>query len=171
MKSTTLTFGKYAGLSLPQIILRDADWFFWALRKGVFWDRLADEADDLARKAKRIKIPKPDPENWEVEYHYEDAGHFVEFEFVPADVPSYCGYRWVRSVPYLDLSCIHQYRTYDKRGCKNLLRDFRHFYFGDDVLLTKRRCERFFSRRRNFIRLPKTTVDAGNNQIFAIYFV
>ena len=41
MKWTTLNFGKHAGLSLPQIILCDADWFFWALNKGVFWGRQA----------------------------------------------------------------------------------------------------------------------------------
>jgi hypothetical protein len=36
MKWTTLNFGKYARLSLPQIILADADCFFWALNKWAF---------------------------------------------------------------------------------------------------------------------------------------
>jgi hypothetical protein len=31
-----------------------------------------------------------------------------------------------------------------------LLRDFRRLYFGDHTRLTKRRCEQFFSRRKNF---------------------
>ena len=151
MKWTTLNFGKHAGLSLPQIILADADWFFWALYKDVFSGRLADEAKDIAAKAKAIKIPKPDPENWLVEYRYEDDGRFSEVAFVPADAPSYCAYRRAARLPYLDLSVIRRSRTYDKRGCRNLLRDCRRLYFGDGVRLTKRRCEEFFSKRRNFV--------------------
>lgn len=80
MKWTTLNFGKHSGLSLPQIILSDADWFFWALNKGVFWGRLAIEAEELAARARAIKIPKPDPENWLVEYRREDNGRFLEFD-------------------------------------------------------------------------------------------
>jgi hypothetical protein len=155
MKWTTLNFGKYAGFSLPQIILTDADWFFWAFYNDVFWGRPADEAEDVAAKAKAIKIPKPDPENWEVEYRHENDGRFVEIAFVPAGVPSYCGYRRISRLPYLDLSFIRRSRTYDKQGCKNLLRDFRSLYFGDGIRLTKRRSEQFFSRRRNFMKLAK----------------
>jgi hypothetical protein len=157
MKWTTLNFGKYAGFSLPQVIMRDPDYFFWAFDEGVFQGRgrLADEAEDVASKAKAIKIPKPDPENWEVECRYGDDGRFMELGFVPAGEPSYCGYRNVSRSAYIDLSVIRHSRTYDKRGCKYLLRDFCHLYFGDDIRLTKRRCEKFFSRRRNFMRSAK----------------
>ena len=31
MKWTTLTFGKHDGKTLPEIIIKDADWFFWAI--------------------------------------------------------------------------------------------------------------------------------------------
>ena len=98
-----------------------------------------------------IKIPKHVPKNWEVEYRYEDDGRFTEFDFVEAGVPSYCGFRRIHRLSYLDLSFIRRKRTYDKQGCRNLLHCFRHHYFGD-VCLTKRRCERFFSKRRNFLR-------------------
>jgi len=152
MKWTTLNFGKHAGFSLPQIILSDADWFFWAFYKDFLWGRLADEADDLAAKAVAIKIPKPDAEHWEVEYRYEEDGRFCEFEFVRKDAPSYgAGYRRVSRLPYLDLSFIRRSRTYDKCGCRNLLRDFRRLYFGHRTRLSKRRCERFFSNRKNFL--------------------
>jgi hypothetical protein len=80
-------FSKYAGLSLPQIILADADWFFWALNEGAFWGKPGEEAEDLAAKARAIKIPKPDPENWQVEYCFENNGRFVEFGFVKTDAP------------------------------------------------------------------------------------
>jgi hypothetical protein len=43
MKWTTLNFSKYAGLSLPQIILADADWFFLGIQSrgvlGQAWRR------------------------------------------------------------------------------------------------------------------------------------
>ena len=152
MKWTTLNFGKHDGLSLPQIILADADWFFWAYYNDVFKGRLAEEAENLAAKARAIKIPKRYRENWVVEYRYENDGRFMEFAFVEADMPSYCGYRRVHRLPYLDLSFIRRSRTYDKGGCKNLLRDFRRFHFGDGIRLTKRRSEEFFSKRSNFLR-------------------
>jgi hypothetical protein len=61
-----LTFGKHDGKTLPQVILTDPDWFFWAIEKRVFdnWPALRVEANDILQKARRIKIPKPDPENW-----------------------------------------------------------------------------------------------------------
>jgi hypothetical protein len=157
MKWTTLKSGRHAGLSLPQMILADADWFFWVLNEGFLWGRLAKEAEDLARKARAIKIPKHVPKNWEVEYRYEDDGRFTEFAFVRPGVPSYCGFRLFYRLSYLDLSFIRRKRTYDKQGCRNLPHCFRHHYFGDGVRLTKRRCEKFFSKRRNFLKSSKAT--------------
>ena len=31
-----LPFGRYEGKTLPQVVLRDADWFFWALGTRAF---------------------------------------------------------------------------------------------------------------------------------------
>jgi hypothetical protein len=152
MKWTTLNFSKYAGLSLPQIILADADWFFWALNEAAFWGKPGEEAEELAAKARAIKIPKHVPNNSEFEYRYEDDGRFMEFDFVEVGVPSYCGFRRIHRLSYLDLSFIRRGRTYDKQGCRYLLRCFRYHYFGDVVRLTKERCETFFSKRRNFWR-------------------
>jgi hypothetical protein len=50
----------FGGKTLPEIIVRDLDWFFWMLPK--FYSRLGTEARDLARKAHAIKIPKGAPE-------------------------------------------------------------------------------------------------------------
>jgi len=49
MRWTTVSFGRYKGKTLPEIIVRDLDWFFWALPK--LYGKLADEAQELARKA------------------------------------------------------------------------------------------------------------------------
>jgi hypothetical protein len=150
----TLKFGKHAGKTLPEIILSDADWFFWALNKGVFKGRLANEAAKVVQRARAIKIPKRRPKRWEVEYSYDDTGGFSGFQFVKADMPWPCGFRSIRRLPHLDLACIRRGKEYDKRGCRNLLRDFRYYYFGDNTRLTKRRCEQFFSNKDNFLKPP-----------------
>ena len=146
---TTLNFGTHAGKSLPQIIISDADWFFWAIHAGVFEGTLAAEAEDLVEKATAIKIPKPDAAHWQVEYRYEERGRFLGFEFVRAN--SHCGHHSTRRLPHLDLSCVRRGKAYDKKGCRNLLRDFRRYCLGKKSA-TKRRCEKFFSNSKNFVR-------------------
>jgi hypothetical protein len=148
MRWTPLNFGKHEGKSLPQIIISDADWFFWALASGAFEGRFAAEAEDLVDKATAIKIPKSNPNRWRVEYRYEDKGTFLGFEFVKAK--SHFGHHATRQ-PHLDLSCVRRGKTYDKKGCRNLLRDFRRYCFGKKSA-TKRRCEKFFSNSKNFVR-------------------
>jgi hypothetical protein len=152
MRWATLTFGKHAGETFPEIILSDADWFFWALNTGVLKGRLANEAAKLVQRARAIKIPKRNPKRWQVEYSYDDTGGFCGFRFVKADIPLPCESRSIRWLPYLDLSYVRRGKAYDKRGCRNLLRDFRHHFFGDNTRLTKRRCQQFFSNKRNFLR-------------------
>jgi hypothetical protein len=148
MRWTTLNFGKHRRKSLPQIVIFDADWFFWAVARGAFEGRLAAEAEDLVDKATAIKIPKSNPKRWRVEYRYEDTGKFLGFEFVKAK--SHCGHHATRQ-PHLDLSCVRRGKAYDKKGCRNLLRDFRRYCLGKKSA-TKRRCEKFFSNSKNFVR-------------------
>jgi hypothetical protein len=151
MRWTTLNFGKHAGKTLPEIILSDADWFFWALKKDVFKGRLTIEAEELVQRARAIKIRKRRPERWQVEYSYDNTGGFSGFRFVKVDIPWRCGTRSMR-LPYLGLLWVRR-KAYDKRGCRNLLRDFRHYYFGDNTRLTKQRCQEFFSNKRNFCQI------------------
>jgi hypothetical protein len=154
MRWTILHFGKHKGRSLPEIILFDVDYFFWALNKeGVLQGKLGKEAAMLVKRVRAIKIPKPNPKRWQVEYSYDDTGGFIGFCFVKANIPSYYGSRSVRLSPHLDLSYARGRKKYDKRGCRNLLRDFRYNYFGKNTRLTKRRCQEFFSNKDNFLRL------------------
>ena len=69
MRWNTVQFGRYKGKTFPEIIVRDPDWFFWMLPK--FNGKLAKEADDLARKARAIKIPKGKGKKLQVEYQYD----------------------------------------------------------------------------------------------------
>src|SRR4051812_30151531 len=118
MRWTILNFGKHAGRSLPEIILSDADWFFWALNKAILKGRLADEAAKLAQRARTIKIPKANPERWRVEYSYADTGKFCGFSFVKAKTPFHYGGGLAQRLPFLDLSCIRRGKPYDKGGCR-----------------------------------------------------
>ena len=102
MSWSVLPFGKYRGKTLPQIIVRDLDWFFWMLPK--FYGRVADEAQDISRKARAIKIPNQDGRDLQVEYRYDIDGRFRGFTFVEADGARY--FRWATRLPYLDLSRI-----------------------------------------------------------------
>jgi hypothetical protein len=143
---TALSFGRHRGKTLPQIILDDTDWFFWILPK--LYGPLKTEADDLARKASKITIPRRNPRKWSVEYRFEHGDRFCGFDIVRAD--SFMNSKWSVRLPYLDLSLPRSYKAYDQQGYRNLIRDFRRLYF-DDRNLTKKRCEVFFDNADNFL--------------------
>ena len=145
MTFTTLSFGGHEGKTLPQTILDDPDWFFWILPK--LYGPLKIEADDLAAKASKIKIQRRNPRKWCVEYRVE-YNRFCGFDIVRAD--SFMNSKWSIRLPYLDFGLPRSYRAYDKRGYRNLIRDFRRVYF-DDRYLTKKRCEVFFDNTDNFL--------------------
>jgi hypothetical protein len=114
MSWSVVPFGKYSGKTLPEIIVRDLDWFFWVLPK--FYGRLETEARDLARKVSAIKIPKELGKKLEVEYRYEfdswsELGRrFCGFTFVKGEArPS----QWTTRLPYLDLSFPLRRKKYD----------------------------------------------------------
>jgi hypothetical protein len=153
MSWTVVRFGKYRGKTLPEIIMKDPDWFFWMLPK--FYRKLAKEAEDLARKARAIKIPKGKGKKLRVEYRYElDTGsilgrRFCGFELVE-DSAYYCK-KWTTRSSHLDLTMPLREKEYNKRGGGFMIKDFRRHYFGENKRLTKKRCERFFSDDKNFL--------------------
>jgi hypothetical protein len=148
MPWSTLLFGKYAGHTLPEIILADPDWFFWALPK--LYGKLANEAQYLARKARSIKIPKRYGKKLEVEYRYDCDQRFCGFAIVKANRARS---RWTTRLPHLDLALPLRRKKYDKRTGRIVVRDFRRNFFGEHKRLTKERCERFFSNDANFISI------------------
>ncbi len=149
MSWSVVPFGKYAGCSLPEIIVRDLDWFFWAVPK--LYGRLGDEAQVLARKVQTIKIPKSHAEWWQVEYRYDCDQRFRGFELVRAGSTFSC--RWATRLPHLDLTWPVRQKRYDKRAGRIVVRDFRRQFFGQHRRLTKQRCEEFFSNDANFLAI------------------
>lgn len=147
-----LNFGKHNGKSLPEVLLHDPDYFFWAIENRVLekskWH--AAEARDLNFKARNIKIPKPDTERWCVNYLFDHRDKFCGFNLAP-----------VSSAPEahpnrLDLSVGYRHKQYDKLGNKLLLRDFKKYYFGDGSRkFTRPQCEDFFDNAANFYKPTK----------------
>src|ERR1700686_336432 len=79
---TPLNFGKHAGRTLPQVVLSDPNWFFWAVSKDIFVGKLGSEAKALDLRARNIGIPKPNAKKWEVEYRWDREHRFLGCDFV-----------------------------------------------------------------------------------------
>ena len=144
-----LKFGKHEGKTLPQIMLSDPDWVFWAHDHRIFREPQDAEAEEVAYRARNIKIPKIVPENWRIEYEFSLDHKFVNFSIVDAKTAtSIAPYNKIST--HLDLSLPREMKTYDKLGSKLMLANFRNYYF-DGSNLTKEKCENFFYRSKNFI--------------------
>jgi len=147
-KWSELRFGRHHGKTLPQVLVTDPDWFLWVVRDNILKYQYAAEAEILYKKSRRIRIPKPDPENWEVEYRFDENDGFEGFSIVRVGSYMHAGSDFRHRERHLDLGCLR--RPFDKKGGKNLIRDFRSYYF-DDQYLTKRRVEAFFNDDGNFV--------------------
>ena len=145
---TVMPFGKYEGKTLPEIIMRDPDWFLWVLPK--LNGKLAKEAGEVARKARAIKIPKGKGKRLLVEYRYELdtesilGRRFCGFELVE-DSAYYCK-KWTMRSSHLDLTLPVREKKYNKRGGRIMIEDFRRHFFGENKRLTKKRRARRHQR-------------------------
>ena len=146
---SVLSFGKYAGKTLPEIILTDPDWFCYMLPKLYDWPR--EEADELNLRARAIRIPRKKASGFEVECRYDPEGRFEGVCIVKVGTPLQS--RYATRLPYLDLLAPIGVKKYDKRSGRVMVRDFRVNYFGENKRITKKRCERFFSDDTNFVHV------------------
>jgi hypothetical protein len=153
MKWTTLNFGKHVGRTLPQVVLSDPNWFFWAAR--ILYGQLGTEAEALHRQARNIKIPRPNSKKWEIEYRRDRDDRFLGFEIVKAD--SHVHSPLFERLPHLDLGYVRRGNVHDTRDCRRVIRDFRRLYF-DELNLTKQRCEEFFENEDNFTKAGRWTM-------------
>ncbi len=146
---TSLRFGKHEGNTLPWIILKDPDWFYWAFGKNLFRGRPDEEAAEIGRKPCSIKIPKSDPENWRIEYQFTYDDKFAGFSIIDEKSAAHSPKNSEIST-HLDLSLPRRLKKYDKFGNELMLGDFHNHYF-DGASLTKDKAERFFYDDRNFL--------------------
>ena len=146
---TKVGFGKYAGKTLPQVVLIDPDWFFWAVENKVFdTPDLQAEAAEVYRKAMRIRIHQPDSV-----VEYVVPGHIGKLTDVVVVPVAELREDFVEGVHegWFDLYLPRLISPYDKTGNKIMLRAIRHYVFGNEkARLTKARCEAFFDDDSNF---------------------
>ncbi len=148
LSESELTFGRHQGKTLPQIVLKDPDWFFWALRRRLFRPPLAAEAKDITYKICHIKIPRPNPEEWKFELICNSDGKLLNLRLLRTEDAVY-GHVNKQIMGVLDMSWPRLWGGYGKSSCKCLLAAIRHYYFGGSRM-TKARCEAFFSNNANF---------------------
>ncbi len=146
---TTLKFGKHEGKTLPQAMFSDPDWVFWAHDCRIFREPQDAEAEEVAYRARNIKIPKSDPENWRIEYRFTHDDLFSGFSIIDNKSAAHPSENSKIS-EYLDLTVPRRMNKYDKFGNQLMLNNFREYYFNGEKL-TREKCDRFFIREQNFL--------------------
>jgi hypothetical protein len=135
------------------VALHDPDYLFWLVDENILrddpWLRL--KADELARKARNIRLPRRDPQNWCVLYFCNRRGTLAGVEIIQKkDLAAYEGERY--SADRIDLSFARQWKKYDKLGGRILLKAVKRLYFNDgDARLTDKACRDFFANEDNFV--------------------
>lgn len=144
-------FGKWSGKgkTLPQIIVADPDWFFWALENGAFKGALAKQAETLAKRARAIRLPPSCSKTHCIQYVITHDGKFGGFNVIPADQGPHVGSSSEKRSATLSLEAPRKFAPYDKLGGKLMIKSFKHHWFNDKAL-TKARVETFFDDSANF---------------------
>ncbi len=117
------------------------------MEKGVFLSRprVAIEAATLEFKARNIKIPKADPENWCVEYLQYVGSTFADFRVVEKERPDRNSSDVLFRDDCFDLSIPQQLKRCGKLSRRMLLKKFKCLFFGaKNARLTKKQREEFF---------------------------
>ena len=146
MKWKELQVEKFAGKSLPQVLGRDPDWFYWAGENGVYKGELLAQAKVLGRRSRKIKIP-----TGKVALYFTNPlanNSFDNFRIENNSVPK-TGNHCVARLEYLDMYIPRSIKEYDKLGYQNFLQTFKEEFF-EGGNLTKKRLEEFWGNPSNF---------------------
>jgi hypothetical protein len=147
-----VNFGKWTdkGKSLPQVLLDDPDWFFWAYDAGAL--RKYARAAELYEKARAIKIPQTKPGTTLVAEYFihPPTGKFGGVHIVPSDQPQHEGSSSTWRQPVLDLAAARGVASYDKTGCAILARHLRAMVWPEKKRLPRATVEAFFDDDQNF---------------------
>ena len=149
---TTICFGIHANKTLPQVMLHDPDWFFWAYKEGWFAcnPALAREAELINVRARSIKLPDK-YKDCVVKYFTNNRNKFYEFMIFPRQEADYA----VKQSDLIDMSVSHELAPYDKGGYKRFLATMKSYIFGNkSARITMQRAEAFFNDPSKFSLLP-----------------
>lgn len=140
---------KNANITLPQLLVRDPNYFFWAVRENIFQGAAGVQAKILAERARSIFLPEPYSETHTVQYVYTRDDKLAATNIIPVEQGEHFGSSKEVRKPFLDLGM-----PGDKTGAKLLVKRLKYNWFGDKSL-TKARTEGFFSNPANF-KAPDT---------------
>jgi len=143
-----LTFGKYKGKTLPQVIFSDPDWFYWGCENGVFKGKIGREAQEIFQKANAIKVPQAGGKRRVVQYIIDKpTGKFGIMKSVEYNK----GLDTYDISDYIDFSVPRRLFKYDKTGYKNFVPALKKILFGNArCKMKKKKCEDFFDDENNF---------------------
>ena len=147
MEWTEIYFKKYAGKTLPQIIFRDADWFFHKYENGDFKNHHAIEARELYRRARSIRVPQKNGQKMVVEYIIHGNRKFGTMRLI-SDAS---GVVSLNVSHLIDFYVPRSYAPYDKMGYRNFVSALKTILFGNpSQRMSKEACEEFFNDDSNF---------------------
>lgn len=150
MKWTSFSTRKYQDITLPQLLFKDADYFFWAEDAGVFRSGLAEEVREIYSRATSIRIPARFPEHIAQYVIHRPTDTFQDLRLIHKS-DHQTQHAWYSDV--IDFSVPHQMKRRDKLGNRNLVKNLKFYLFEDEsIRLSKQRCESFFSDDSNFVR-------------------
>ena len=144
-------FGKWKGKgkTLPQILVADPDWFFWALDNGAFKGPLAVQAETLAHRARAIRLPPALAGTHCVRHWLSFDGKYYGFELIEATQGPHHGSSSEARFPFLNMEFPRKVQQYVKVGGKHMMKSFKQHWFGGRPF-TKAKVEAFFSDPANF---------------------
>ncbi|MFA6150980.1 MAG: hypothetical protein WC716_06660 [Chitinophagaceae bacterium] len=154
MNWSIITKGKHEGKSIPQIILNDPDYFYWAIENDFFSSTklLLKQAEIVEQRASSVKIPDNDDMSLEIEHIYHPPDNtYARFDLEPVTKPVHHGGSRAHRAKYLDFRTPRRRKGYDKAGYQLFLKSFKENILGNSkIRITKKIAEDFFSNPSNF---------------------
>jgi hypothetical protein len=142
-----LNFGRYEGLTLPHVLLKDPDYFYYMYDRG----HLAQfpftyEAREVAFKGRMIKILDDSKIKVEPITRHVSSG-YDRFRHIIMKHRSLYG-----AIDRLDLCVPYLTENYNKGGGRMMIRMLKLSHFGTtSYFLTRKRCDEFIENEDNFI--------------------
>ncbi len=149
--------GKYKGYTLPEILVKDPNYFFWLAEAPDWPVAIATEAKLLHWRATHIKLPKKKGKKQAAEY-VRSGKEFGKLRVVPRGALKKSTPSAVERGKFIDLSVPRKYDSYDKDGSKRLVHTMWELLvdeFDDHGLIIAERAEQFFADPKNFARKKK----------------
>jgi len=145
-----LSFGIHKGKTLPEVMFKDPDWFFWAYEnKKLNIEMMMNEAEELFRKARAIRLPGKYANSMQVAYLRDiTTGKFAGMQLVVKG--SYVN-AFSSCSDVIDLSFPRSLKSYDKQAYKSVISMLKQIFWGNSrCRINRLKAEEFFNNNANF---------------------